>query len=401
MGGVRVSLKDRPIQSLFSPDSRFIAVRDSEGRVGVWDIQDPEKPKIVREPTGVSPRFDYLAFKADGTRLEALKEGYVVAFWDLPSAQRSPRSEVRRARRDLTRLIQQVVTSEVKTLFRGPRAETLPIRFEAYGTDFLVQALTLLLENKVYSEKAGILPMIPKSVLQETFGEGPVVTSSRFPNWVESQATDEGRLLLDPAWLERLTDRSPRALYILLTALEKFQESREVKQPLVAVFGEERVIFRTLREALERKENGLSAAEKANLFHLFDENFSGLKRVVQVISAESATNYLEANDYGVATLVSTEKGPFSQLPLGSQFFLDPETTAEGDLVAVAFLVPSLLKAAQFVRGIRGREAQARTLQYQLQQIVPGARAGAKGFTIELALYIQQVVLADQLVEKSA
>lgn len=114
---------------------------------------------------------------------------------------------------------------------------------------------------------------------------------------------------------------------------------------------------------------------------------------------ETITNYIESHDYGVATLGNEF---LSQLPLGAQFILNPGEVSDQDLIAIAFVVPALLKAAALVRGIKNNPLeQTRILEHYLEQIIPGASPQGRSFIIQLAQYIQEVLINQKLVEVSA
>ena len=290
------------------------------------------------------------------------------------------------------------ITPVFLTMFAKLRGKILPgYLLSQLSTHDLVDILSKLLGEAVYSEKAGILPPTIESRLTQTFGEGRLTTTPQFQNWMQGIASDQGRVLLDSAWLERLIEKSPRALYILLTALQKFQGDRKVQEPLIDVVGDEKSLTKSLERALLRKENGLNWEERLETKHFL---IPRLKNLIHVISHEAISSYVEAHDYGIATL-GTEF--LSNLPLGAQFILNPQEVSGQDLVAIAFVVLALLKAAALVRGIKKNPIeQARILKPYLQQIIPGASSqGAQGFIVQLAQYIQQVLISSKLVEASA
>jgi len=73
---------------------------------------------------------------------------------------------------------------------------------------------------------------------------------------------------------------------------------------------------------------------------------------------------------------------------------------EHDFVAIPFLISALLKAAQLIRGIPDPEEQSRLLEASIQNILPGARRQGQGFIIQLAQYIEQVMIREHLVKVS-
>ena len=93
------------------------------------------------------------------------------------------------------------------------------------------------------------------------------------------------------------------------------------------------------------------------------------------------------------------------LPLGAQFILNPGNPGEvpePDLVALALVILALLKPAALVRGIKNNPLeQMQILKPYIQQIIPGASPQGRSFIIQLAQYIQQVLINEHLVEASA
>ncbi len=357
------------------------------------EVRTQESPQV----TSLIGLAHVLEFSEDGKQLLAKSGGAIVERHALA------RSEARVSQSTPSDLIKQIITSEVKETFEGPRERILPLRFEDYSTAFLVKVLTQLLHQPVYSEKAGILPPVIESRLSRALGEGRVVPTSRFPSWMQNIASEQGRVLLDSVWLERLTQKSPRALYILLTSLQKFQGAHHHKaqETLIAVVGEKEGLLRQIQEALSRKENGLNEwEEKPAAKNLLIPH---LEELIQVIPRQTLQSYIDSHDYGVATLLPAGSEFLAGLPLGAQFILNPGEVPEPDLVALAFVIPALLKAAALVRGIKKNPIeQMRILKPFLQQLLPGASPqGVRGFIIQLALYIQQVLINQHLVQVSA
>jgi len=221
--------------------------------------------------------------------------------------------------------------------------------------------------------------------------------------------------------MDRLIEKSPRALYLLLSALDKLRPKSG--EPLIAVAGAEarRTVGWTVREpgtrgqtraeeiygriagALRReqgrfKENGLSGEEKLEAGHFLAG--SRLRELIQILPAAGVTDFIRENQYGVTALLSgwdSSRGA----PEAAPFVLDPGEVHENDLVAVPFLVASLLTAAPLVRGVRDRAERIRLLEARIDGIVPGARPFGRGFVISLAEYVEQVLVKTHLLEASA
>ncbi|MBI5409383.1 MAG: hypothetical protein HZA14_08460, partial [Nitrospirae bacterium] len=289
------------------------------------------------------------------------------------------------------------LTPQFKALFEiSERA--LPLRyFASFDNQFLVNLLSKLLGRHVYSEKAGIRPPSPESALDEELGLGEISATDAFYRRMDAQAEDSGHVLMDAGWIERLILKSPRALYILLSALDKFQARQGVQKPVVAVAGGEE-IYERIRAALLRKDNRLNWEEKLEVKHFLEP--SRLKELVEVVSPDEMGRFIQTNDYGVAVLISGSESPLAGR-LGAQFMLALESVHDHDLVAVPFLIPVLLKAAQLIRGISDPEEQARLLESSIQNILPGAQRQGQAFIIQLAQYIEQVIIREHLVKVSA
>ena len=288
---------------------------------------------------------------------------------------------------------------EIAVAFRVYRAQLLPLRLETYGTRALVALLSGLLNRTIYSERAGILQPRVESVLAARLGRGTVSVTPAGQQQL-SQMSAEGRVLLESAWMEKLIQKSPRALYVLLTALDQFQSTHALTQPLIAVSGKDSLLEEIAR-ALQKSTSGLNAEEKAEARHFLEPG--RLRQLVQILPPEKIPQYIREQNYGVATLSTAGSSWLAALPLGAQFLLDPSQVAGEDLMALAFLIPSLLKAAQEVRGIEGAALQKAALIRNLQQIVWGAfpQTGGQGFAIRLSAYIENVLVNRRLVDLSA
>jgi hypothetical protein len=293
----------------------------------------------------------------------------------------------------------RLITDEVKIVFENIRGKVLPLRFEEYGTEALIHVLSELLGQPVYFERAGVFQPVAESRIVRSLGEAQMVVTPRSQAWFEGAVSDQGRLLLDSRWLKRLMEKSPRSLYVLLSALRQFQDSSAMKEPLIVVEGDEKTVLRELGEALLRKESGLNWEEKASVRnHLLPQ----MDEIIRVVASADLTAYVSAHDYGVATLSPRGSSALGALPLGARFILNPDEVADQDLVAVAYLVPALLKAAALVRGVKNNPVeQTRLLQSYVRQIIPGVQSGDHGFSIRLDQYIQEIVIKEHLVDVSA
>ncbi|MBI3313571.1 MAG: hypothetical protein HYZ83_05005, partial [Candidatus Omnitrophica bacterium] len=303
-------------------------------------------------------------------------------------SKKAARSETR----DLT---SPVITPEIKTLFDGARQQVLPLRLEEeLEAAKLVEILIELLQRPVYSEKAGILPPVLESRMAQALGDGRASPAAGFESWVNATSSEEGRVLLDPVWLTKLIEKSPYTLYVVLSALQKFQQNRKVTEPLIAVPGEESDLFRKIEQAMLDKKSNLNWNEKDKVRRLL---IPQLKQLIQVVADQELNHYIESHNYGVATLLSGRSetrwgGLMAGLPLGARFTADSSQVHDNDLVMIAFLVPALLKAAALVRGITNNPGeQTRLLEPLIWQIIPGARSEARGFVIQSLRYLQQLI----------
>lgn len=298
-----------------------------------------------------------------------------------------------------------MISREVKIVFSEYRAETLPLRFEAYDARFLVDVLTRLLGRAVYSERAGILPPVSENILEKRLGAGRLILSARFAGWLNAQAADAGHVLVDSRWIDHLLDKNPRALASLLMALDGLQGQATrsgARRPLIAVIGNDEIYQRIIR-GLQKdqqpfRENGLDWKEKLANGHFLQP--SRLKELIQVVPAGKVNDYVELNHFGVAALLAGD----AQKPewhSAVQFLLDPRSVQDHDLMAVVFVIPALLKAAALIRGIKDPAERIRKLREAIDQIVPGASSQGDGFVIQLAEYIDQIVVKERLLEASA
>ncbi len=302
-----------------------------------------------------------------------------------------PRSEVR-----------NLLTPAVRTAFEKLREQTLPLRFfEQWDTKTLVAVLSVLLGRPVYWEKAGILAPEAEKVITKAFGEAPVTAAAKYPYWLASTVSDQGRVILDEAWTSQLIENSPKTLFVLLKALAEFQMRHPLREPLMAVIGEKQTFFRRVQEALKRKDNGLSAPEKDEADRKFFENdFAGLRQHIQVIEKAGVSQYIKTHDAGVAVLAGSF-GRFNGMLPAAKFILDPSQMDEKDLIMAAFVIPSLLKAAALIRGVKDPQEQVKLLTAHLDQIVPGATAKGHSFMIEIAHYMREIMLGERLIEIAA
>lgn len=285
-----------------------------------------------------------------------------------------------------------VSTTEWRNFFRDFREQSLPVRFEEYSAGFLVEILSELLGRTVYSENAGILPVMPESTIARIFEKQKANITPDGAHWLESSFSEQGKVILDPLWLDKLISKSPSTLFVLLKALQKFQVEKGIEKPSIAVPGTKEILDK-ISAALQRKNNGLSAEEKQAL------DYKNLGKLIQIIPENTLSDYIQSNHYGVAVLLDpSHREKFS---LGAQFILSPDQVPDEDLMAVAFLIPSLLKAARLVYGLRDSLLQRNELQSHIQDILPGARLDHGSFVIEIAQYIQGILIQQHLIEAAA
>lgn len=361
-------------------------------RVATRTLRKPGIPDENQRKVKFEELFD-LAFINEG-----IDPGFVSKLQEAMSVKTEARSELRYAQAALPN---DADLKPARILFSGPRGQALPLRFEEYGTDFLISVLGGLLEGPVYSEKANVLPEEPAHLITDAIGgEGRLATpTARFDSWMQQSASDKGRLLLDAAGLMAWAKESPRSLYILLSALQNYQAKIGATQPLLAVIGDPTAVTKAIEQALtnEKSNKALTVEERMKVR---ESLIPQLKSIVQVISTEQGQGYVAANDFGVAAL----RLPGSQWPEGLDLEADFSFDKNFEADVVAFLVPALLKTAAQIRGIKDRTEQRAQLIKTVRDLIPGATpapGGSRGFVIAAAQFIQQAILANKLVEASA
>lgn len=303
---------------------------------------------------------------------------------------------------DFSAIMEQEATQEVRKVWEGPRARALPLRWEQYGTRFLVHVLSEWLGETVYAESAGILPPAPKaSILRQALGEGRLIPQPSYTEALEKLSSTPAHVLLDSIWLEKLIEESPRALYILLSAVEKLQEKEGMGQIQVGFLGDE-TLYAQIEEAFRQRQdrfgdNGLNWEEQ-----LEAQNFlvPKLRGFVKAVSPYEIADYVRAEQYGVATLVSGQ-WTLPESIAGANFELNPETVHADDLMTVAMMPLNLFKAAQIVYGITDSAERIRKLKEHLDELFPGANQKGAGFELELAEYIEAILVTNRLIDVSA
>ncbi len=289
----------------------------------------------------------------------------------------------------------EVLTLPVRVLMKGPRQDMIPLRFEPYGSQFLIELLQEWLGRSVEAERAGRGPAKSNPI----FGERRIVMPTRFESWVKERLnvngqSDSGRVLLDAVWAENFI-KHPRVLYLLFGLLETLRSGSEAQEPLIAFVGDKPLIERKIREALRRKNNGLSAEEKMQT-----ESFLKiLEKLVKVIAREDVAPYVEMQENGIA-LLQSGRSTLSQIPNMVDFVLKPEGMNERDMPLVAFVIPALLRAAELIRGVKAAQHEE-ILEKYLSDIFPGVVRQGKSYVIEFVRYVTEVLQNYKLIATQA
>lgn len=322
----------------------------------------------------------------------------------VPAADAQPISTSARSemRKEMPREVVETATNHLshalQNLILGPLDGIFPLRLrDVYGRAGVEQILTELLGRTPAAASS------PNLGLRQPVVKRGIVDSSQFRVWLESIASEKGRVILDSRWLDALIDKSPSALYILLAGLKKMGENRGASEPLIAISGGKKSL-QELREeigqALQRRDSGLSAEEKLKLGR---DLLPALEQVISVVPTEELFVYVQNHNYGVAALLSPDgkSGLLGNLPIGAHFFSDPKTIPPQDLPAIALLVLALLPAAALVWGVDDAVKQAGILARKVPEIIPGAQKTELGFSIQLREFITAVLVQAHLVARSA
>jgi len=133
------------------------------------------------------------------------------------------------------------------------------------------------------------------------------------------------------------------------------------------------------------------------------EKIENLKKLIEIVSPNQISTFVKENDYGVATLLSSEK-ILSELPTAANFILFPEGIHDDDLIAIPFAIPSAFqaarKAAELILNVPDPSRQSLLLHRAMSRIFPGAMPQGRAFIITISI-IEQVMLRENLVKVSA
>jgi len=296
------------------------------------------------------------------------------------------------------------LSENFQKLFNGPRQRTLPTRLEALGARALVSMLSELLGVPVYAERAGLGRTLPNDTFEAALGQGRVVTTALYEKIQTEILTQEGRVVIDQAWIETLIRKSPRTLFILLSFAHQFESVRG--EPLLAIVGEEDLLGK-IQAALLKKvdardvhlQNQLTLEERQVARN---ELLPRLRKMIKMLSTHDYQAYLQANDFGVLSLLASDPNSKNLSASAGAFVLAPEDVHTNELVALALLIPTLLKGASLIRDIPTVSERIETLTVAFQDIFPGATHNNGYFSIHsLGNFIQNELLGRRLVELSA
>ena len=67
----------------FSPDGKLLASGSKDKRIGLWDISDPSKPRLIKRLKGYSIVILSVAFSPDGKLLASGGSDNRVSLWDV------------------------------------------------------------------------------------------------------------------------------------------------------------------------------------------------------------------------------------------------------------------------------------------------------------------------------
>ena len=298
-----------------------------------------------------------------------------------------------------------LIAGTVRPLF-VLRQRLLPIRlYDVLNPSQLTALLSLLLGH----EAVQVAAAPASSVLQQAFGLERLQATQELELQLTQALESQGRLMIGAEWIRTLLAKNPRALFILLNALEQVRAKNKAREPLIYVPAD-RILLNEIRDGLLRQNvragksaqynraAGLSALEKmrADAFTRPDV----LEKLLGIVEPAQTAELAEKLQYGIVSLLGHSDSS-ARLDANPNFIVGLEGLSDFDLTGLVLLLPRLLQAAARIRAIEDASIRYTRLLESVPDLGLFANPSGRDFKVNLTALISRDLTRQALIETAA